>query len=668
LIERLLLVVGWVADNPGWTLAALFLCCVGESILVLGMLIPTTPVLLLAGAFVSYGALGFWPTVAAAVAGAVAGDSINCWVGRRWGNRALDSHYAQRYQAAIARSRALFERHGAKALILARFIGLVRPFIAAIAGAYRMGTLRFLAIEVFAGFVWAAPFVVLGVVFGASLSLASEVATRLAILLVALLTLLGLLVWAVAGSVYGVQRHAERWLTALLDWSHRHRRLGRLGAWLADPAQPETPALALLALALFALGWLLLTLGWGWTAPVPGTIDTLAWQGMLDLRTPLATAMALAVAQLAEWPVYGPVAVTVFVTLLLTGRGRAAAHWLAAVAFGAALSLALYWLLQVPDPVNYYRGDAAVRFGGRDLVLATVIYGFLPVLLATHRPQLWRVLYYAVGASLIALMLAADLYLGVVWLSTGLFAVVFGGAWVALLGIGYRRHGAEAIAAREVVPLALGVMIAAAALQGSAQLRTRFAAEPAEGRHLSAARWWTAQYQDLPAYRIDAAGLEKQPLTVQWRGDPPRIEQALRAAGWEPTPPLSWANALRWLAVSAPLADVPVLPQVHGGAHQVLMLRLPRGEDEQWLIRLWPSGWTAGGTPLLVGTLTLQTGRRALRLVRYPRTEKDYDTPLQAFATTPAGFEARRVTHPRRDPESQAWSGDVWLLRPAPGS
>ena len=667
MIERLQLVLGWVAEHPVWTLAAVFLCCTGESIIVLGVLIPTTLVLLAAGALVAHGALEFWPTVAAAVAGAVCGDGINFWVGRRWGERALDSHYARRYHAAIARSRGLFERHGAKALILARFIGLVRPFVGAIAGAYRMSVVRFVAIEVFAGFVWAAPLIAVGIVFGASLGLASEVATRLAILMVSLLVLLALLVWTVSVSVTGLQQRAEGWLTSLLDWSHRHRRLGRLGAWLADPEQPETPALALLALALFALGWLWLTLWWGLTAPVPGPFDTLAWQGVQDLRTPFTTALALNVSQLADWEVYAPVAVTVLITLLLLGRTRAAAHWLAAVAFGTALSLSLYWLLKVPDPLNYYRGEASVRFGGRDLVLATVIYGFVAVLLATQRAQAWRILYYATAAGLIILMLAADVYLGTVWLSTGLFAVVFGSAWVTLLGIGYRRHGAEAIAAREVVPLALGMMIAAAAVQGSAELRGVVEAQPRESQHLSAARWWNQDYGELPPYRIDAAGLEKQPLTVQWRGELPRIERSLRESGWESPPPLSWGNTLRWLAVSAPLAELPVLPQVHAGAHQALMLRLPRGDDEQWLIRLWPSGWTAGGTTLFVGTLTSQTSRRALRLVRYPRSDKDYNIPLEAFATAPPGFEARRVMHPRREPDSPDWGGALWLLRPRPG-
>ena len=665
-MELLHAALAWVEGHPHWTLLAVFFCCLGESIIVLGVLIPTTLVLLATGALVGLGSLGFWAASAAAVAGAIAGDSVNFWAGRFWGSRALDSHYAQRYQDAIARSRRLFENHGAKALVLARFIGLVRPFVAAIAGAYRMSVPRFLAVEFFASVAWAVPIVALGVVFGASLDLAMEVAARLATLIVALFVVLALSVWLVSGAVGGLGRRAEGWISALLDWSHRHRRLGRLGEWLADPAQPETPALALLALILFALGWLWLWLWWGVTGEAPGAFDTLAWQGAQDLRTPYTTALALGLAQLADWQVYGPVAAVVLITLLLLRRTHAAAHWLAAVAFGTALSVGLYFLLDVPDPVNYLRGISAARFGGRDLVLATVIYGFVPVLLTTQRSEVMRILYYGVATSLILLMLAADVYRGAVWLSTGVFSVVFGAAWVVLLGIGYRRHGAEVIPSREVLPLAAGMLIAAAALQSSAELRRDFEANTATIGTMSLSAWWNGGYAELPAYRIDAAGHPKQPLSLQWRGELPRIDAALRETGWESPLPLSWQNALQWLAVGAPIDKLPVLPQVHGGAHQVLVLRRTLGDDEQLLIRLWPSGVYAGGLPVWVGSLTRQAHRGALRLVHYPVTQSEYDTPLSALADAVPGFQGRQVRHPQRDPGDAAWSGSVWLFRPAP--
>ena len=664
MIDQLQHLLAWVNGHPTLTLVALFLGCIAESMVVIGMVIPTAALLLPVGALVALGSLQFWPTVGVAVAGALVGDSINFFVGRRWGARALDSKLAERYSMAIARSRSLFARHGAKALVIARFVGLVRPFISAIAGTYGMSPLRFLAVEVFACVLWAAPHIAAGVVFGASLSLAAEVATRFAILLIAMLIALGLLVWAVNGAVSLIQQRANGWLSAMLDWSQRHRQLGRLGQWLADSNQPETPALAVLALLLFAAGWLWLALWWGLGAGTPGLFDTMAWQGAQDYRSPLATALAMAVAQFADWQVYLPVAVIVLLALLSQGRTRAAAHWLAAVAFGAALSLALYWLLKVPDPINYFRGKSAVRFGGRDLVLATVIYAFLPVLLATDRSKNLRTLYYAAVTGLIGLMLAADVYLGTVWLSTGLFAVVFGGLWVTLLGIGYRRHGAEAIPAREVLPLALGVLIAAAALESSSELRHEFESQGPAQHRIAAPAWWSGGFSDLPAYRVDASGLERQPLSVQWRGELDRIDSGLRAAGWEVPQPLSWESSLRWLAVSAPIATLPILPQLHAGKHQALMLRKGVDDDDQWVIRLWSSGWYAGGQAIWVGTLVHQTGRRPLGLLRYPRNEHDYVSALAALGTAPAGFEARRATHTRRDANDSAWNGAVWLLRP----
>lgn len=665
MIDRLQVALLWVTAHPLLTLVVLFLMCIAESMVVVGMLIPTPLILLPAGALVALGSLPFWTTVLVAMAGAVLGDSINFWAGRRYGQRALESRYAQRYAAAVTRGRMLFEQHGAKALILARFVGLVRPFISATAGMYRMSAARFLGVELFASFLWAAPLIAAGVVFGASLSLAAEVATRLAVLLVALLVALGLLFWL----VNSLQHRARDWLSAVLDWSERHRELGRLGRWLADPTQPETPALALTALVLLCLGSLWLWILWGHGVRVPGLFDTMAWQGAQDFRTPVTTALALGVAQLADWRVYTPVAVTVLVALLLLRRTRAAAHWLAAVAFGAALSLGLYWLLKVPDPVNYFRGKLDVRFGGRDLVLATVIYGFLPVLLATERARVAATIYYAGTAAVIALMLAADVYLGAVWLSTGLFSVLFGALWVTVLGIGYRRHDADPLPAREVLPLAFGVLIAATAWESSAELGRQYELPPPETAHrIAPSAWWNGGYAQLPAYRVDAAGIEKQPLSLQWRGALPRIDAALHAAGWQAPVRLSWESSLRWLAVSAPLSQLPILPQVHAGRHQVLMLHRVLGHDEQWVIRLWPSGWTAGSQPVWLGSVTRQTARRALKLLRVPITLRDYDGPLAALADAPPGFEARRVTHPRRDADDDAWSGGLWLVRPRRGA
>lgn len=665
MLDQLQVFLDWVTQNPDSTLALLAFACAGESIVVLGVLIPTTLVLLVAGALVAAGALPFWPAAIAATVGAVLGDLVNFWVGRHYGERVLQSAPAQRYQTAITRSRELFARHGAKALVIGRFVGLVRPFVSAIAGACRMSPLTFIIVEALAAFAWAVPQLVVGVAFGASLDLAAEVATRLVIVILALLAFLVLLVWIVRLCVVFVQAHAQRWVTALLDWSHRHRRVGRLGEWLADPSQPETPGLALLAILLLAISALWLWLWWGVAAQHPMPVDALAYQGMRNLHTPIGLALAVGLAHLGEWPVYLPVAAAVLVVLVALRRYHAAWHWVAALGFAGVIVLGLTVLLVLPDPLQYYRGDLGARFSGRELVMATVVYGFLPVLLATGASDVARTVYYAIGLGLIGLVALAQVYLGAQWLSVGAFSVVIGGLWALLLAVGYRRHGASALHARRLLPV-LGVFCVAAALSWSQEFRGDLSAvTPTAQAQQDVQAWWRNGYKSLPAYRIDVAGVPKQPLNVQWLGSLETIEPALARAGWNAPEPTHWRSLLRWLS-RAPLDQLPILPQTHAAQDQALIMRKTLGTGRQAVLRLWQSEWTVAGSPLWVGSITEQRPRSILNLVQVPATVPEYSSPMRALDPVPEGFIARRsASHPGLESTSE-WNGSVWLLRPAP--
>lgn len=654
----------WVALHPEWTLALVFLCCIAESIVVLGVLIPTSIILVAAGALIALDVLDFWPVVAAASVGAVLGDCVNFWIGRHYGERALGSKLAQRYRGAIERSRAIFQRHGAKGLILGRFVGLLRPFIAGFAGAYRMPLWLFLLVEGFAAVIWATPHIVIGVAFGASLDLAAEVAGRLVVLIIALLIFIWLLIWLVRLAVNLVQEHAEDWVHGLLDWSHRHRTVGRLGEWLADPQQPETPGLALLAIVLLAASALWLWLWWGIGAQHPAPFDALAYQTLKDLHTPGGLGLAVGLAQLGEWPVYVPVATAVLLVLLVLGRVRAAWHWVAAVGLAAVIAMGLS-LLSLPDPLEYFRGEHRARFSGRELVLATVVYGFIAVLLATGRPTRLRIVYYAVAVSLIGLIALAQMYVGAQWLSVALFAIVVGGVWVLLLAIGYRRHGAQVLNRGNFLLPVLGTFVVAASLYWSAGFSSHLAAVTPVVREFrqSADSWWNGGYRALPAYRIDMAGVPKQPLNVQWQGGLAEIEAALLQAGWHRTAPLEWGTALRWLARS-PIAELPVLAQIHNGRGQALMLRKPIDEEQQWVLRLWPSEWQVEGEPLWVGSVTGQRSRDVLRSLRVPATQKNFSEASRALEPPLPGFKARTARHAGQE-YGTYWNGAVWLLRPA---
>lgn len=612
----------WTEAHPGLALLILFAAAMLDAVFILGVFVPAGLVLFAIGALVALDVVAFWPAVLIAALGGLTGDLLSFALGRRYRERLFESNWLQRRRMLVTRAQLFFERHGGKGVLMARFLGPLRAVLPAVAGASPMPLWLFLLADGVAAVVWASAYILPGVVFGASLGLAAQVAGRLALLLV----LLAALVWGAFAltrlSLQTASDRAERWLGALLDWSRRHRRLGRFGAALADPSQPETPVLALLAILLWALGALTLFL---LAAPslhaYPWPSDAAIFQWLRDLHTPYGIAIATVFLHLGEWPVYTPVAVAMLLTLMVQRRTRATAHWLAALAFGGVLSLGLARVPTVDAPHAYFLLTPPPGYAARDLVLATVIYGLIPVLLSTGRSAHQRTWFYGVASALLVLITVSRLYLGAQWFSHAMVLLVIGLLWTALLGLGFRRHRPSVVRlGATLIPVGLTFLLAATA-QWTLDRDLLPAARSVEVRTgFTWTDWQQDGFQQFASQRSDIAGRPKQPLNLQWAGPLPAIREALERSGWTPPPPLASGQVLRWLSDAAAVDTLPVLPQVHAGERQVLMLRHPQDARRQWLLRLWPADARFDdGTPLWVGSLVLQEARSAyLGLMRYP--------------------------------------------------
>lgn len=97
---------------------------------------------------------------------AVLGDSCNYLIGIRLGSAVYerDSRWIRREH--LDRAHAFFERHGGKAIVIARFMPFLRPFVPFVAGVGGMGYRRFLACNVLGGALWIGAFIHLGYFFG----------------------------------------------------------------------------------------------------------------------------------------------------------------------------------------------------------------------------------------------------------------------------------------------------------------------------------------------------------------------------------------------------------------------------------------------------------------------------------------------------------------------
>jgi len=620
-MERFQPLFDWIAAYPEAALGLLAFAAFFDALLLIGFLLPSYLVLLGVGALIAVDALSLWPAVLATAAGAAAGDAFNYWLGQRYLDRLTAHRRMARFRQTVKRTRAFFHRRGGLALVASRLFGPTRPVGPMIAGAEPMAPVRFAAWTLFSCILWALVYILPGVAIGASLQLAAEVATRLVLVLLGVLALVGGVAWITTVVVRFSTFYAERWLQDLMAWSAHHRRLGLLPRWLADPRYPETPALLLIAFILLAVGWTGLQLSWGPTRDAPMALDILVYRQMAALQTPWGVDIARAIAHLGDIAVVLTASTALVVTLFALHRGRAAGHVLAALGFAGIISLGLTRGLQAADPTDFFAGATARDYSGADLILTCALFGLLPLLLARPGGAAISLLYYRIAFVMPCLIAAAQLYVGRQWASVAIGCLGLGALWMLALGIGYRRHRRQPVLARRLLPPVVMSFVAAALVLWPESAPDTTPAP--EAQPVAYETWWE---QGLPAPLLDAntrGSFDPPPVQLQWLADGQARDRVLTAAGWEATTPWSWPAALRTLSMRTSLSDLPLPPRQRG-------LRLPEAmfqhETDQpgrlAVLYLWRAPATVDQTPLWLGTLQFVRARRILGVIRVPYTER----------------------------------------------
>jgi membrane protein DedA with SNARE-associated domain len=145
-----------ISDNFWLSLVFIFLVCVGEAVFIVGLLVPSLPILLLTGGLIAQGSLPFWPIFFAAVIGAIIGDAISYTVGWLLKDKIRTVWPFKNHLKLIEQGEVFFARHGGKAIFIGRFITGVKAVIPGVAGMMGMSYRHFSIINVVSAFVWAA--------------------------------------------------------------------------------------------------------------------------------------------------------------------------------------------------------------------------------------------------------------------------------------------------------------------------------------------------------------------------------------------------------------------------------------------------------------------------------------------------------------------------------
>jgi len=156
-----------VQDYGAWIYAILFAIIFSETGFVVTPFLPGDSLLFVAGAIAASAAMNVHFLAALLVAAAVLGNTANYGIGRWLGKRFFTDRGSKWLNPAhLQRANAFYERHGGKAVVLSRFLPIVRTYIPFVAGMAAMPMRRFTAYNVAGAALWVAALLYLGFFFG----------------------------------------------------------------------------------------------------------------------------------------------------------------------------------------------------------------------------------------------------------------------------------------------------------------------------------------------------------------------------------------------------------------------------------------------------------------------------------------------------------------------
>jgi len=181
---------GWLTQNPEWIAVSILTIAFVESFAIIGVVVPGVFLLYVAAFMAGSGLLDIQSSLLMAFCGAVLGDGCSYFLGRYF-KRGVRTWPLIRDNLHWMDTGELFiERHGMKSIVLARFLGPIRPIMPMVAGSLSMPAQRFFAVNALSAIAWAPVYVMPGFALGAAMDMPFS-STEMTIVVLLGLALLG---------------------------------------------------------------------------------------------------------------------------------------------------------------------------------------------------------------------------------------------------------------------------------------------------------------------------------------------------------------------------------------------------------------------------------------------------------------------------------------------
>lgn len=160
--------LGMIIDAFGpLTYVILFGVIFAETGLVVTPFLPGDSLLFVVGAFAGLGYLNIFVVYVVLLAAAILGDTVNYWLGNKLGPKVFSKNNSRIFNKEyLEKTREFYDKYGAKTIIIARFVPIVRTFAPFVAGVGKMHYSTFLKYNVVGAFIWVTSLTLAGYFLG----------------------------------------------------------------------------------------------------------------------------------------------------------------------------------------------------------------------------------------------------------------------------------------------------------------------------------------------------------------------------------------------------------------------------------------------------------------------------------------------------------------------
>jgi membrane protein DedA with SNARE-associated domain/membrane-associated phospholipid phosphatase len=657
------------------SLILVFFISLFESLAFVGLLVPGSLMMTAAGILVGVEILPAWPTLSAAILGAIVGDGVSYRIGYYFKDSIRNMWPFRSHPKFLLKGEQFFAAHGGKSVFLARF-SPVRPVVPVIAGMMRMNTWRFFFSNVTSAVLWAPAYILPGILIGfAALQFAPEVATRFILLILCVLAILFSGAWFLKILFFRMVAGITQAMDKLWEAIKHTPKVNPLYRLLQDPCRREGHSQLNLLVGIIIAGALFLVL----------TVMVVTQTGVYDLNVPInqffrnlyvpsLQKIALLITYMGDKTVLGPAVAVAVVWLLWRKQWYMACHWIAIVLASYGFVAVSKYIYHSPRPTGLKEILTGNSFPSGHTTITTAIVIFYAVVLERLLLSQYRRLIYGICAAIITTLIFTRLYLGAHWFTDVLGGLIVGWSAAMVVTLSFRCQPAPQFSLKKFnIVLAISFVVF-----WGIYIQRNFEKDAATyvpvwpSHEIIATRWWQQSSAQALIYRKDRLGRTHELINVQWVGNLDHIIEKMQQNEWTLLPRSPWVNAVNHLANTSDDQRLTLFPPLYQGkAPEAVFVHTLAGHNGTVaVLRLWQANmdFVDDALPLWYGAVAYE------KITRHPLTYggiavtlNDMPPPTVYLSDDLEDFWVRHLSllpaSPPKSISKQQWQGGVLLIR-----